>query len=55
VGRQFRDIPSDLRRRVKRHYATCWRKSAVPYAELQVRPMRGEHAAAAALRPWQPL
>jgi hypothetical protein len=33
---QFRDVPAELKRKVKRHYTTCWRKSAVPYAELQV-------------------
>ena len=33
---QFREAPTDLKRRVKRHYTSCWRRSPAPFAEAQV-------------------
>ncbi len=33
---QYREVPADLKRRVKRHYTNCWRRSPVPFAEQEV-------------------
>ena len=44
---QFRGVSSDLKRRVRRHFGTCWKRSPLPYEEAAIladlsAPLRAE-------------
>ena len=46
---QFRGVSSDLKRRVRRHFGTCWKRSPLPYEEAAIladlsAPLRAEVA-----------